>query len=122
MKASLVLFFIISLCAVSPSQAQERKDVFSSVLRKYVIERDIANAGKLSEQELRNVATQSCTTMKKMTQNVQWVQSYVTDNKVYCVYLAENEEVIREHAKLAGFPANKISEVKTTIDPTFALK
>ncbi len=122
MKASLMLFIVMSLCTVAPGQAQERKDLPSKVLRKYVIERDIADAGKLSEQELRGVATQSCTTIKKMTQNVQWVQSYVTDNKVYCVYLAENEEALREHAKLAAFPANKISEVKTTIDPTFALK
>lgn len=122
MKASLMLFMIVSLCAVSYSQAQERKDLTSTALRKYVIERDIPNAGKLGEKELRGIATQSCTTIKKMTQNVQWVQSYVTDNKVYCVYLAENEEVLREHAKLAGFPANKISEVKTIIDPTFALK
>ena len=94
----------------------------AKILHKFVIEREIPNAGKLSSAELQGIATQSCTTIDKMADPVQWVQSYVTDNKVYCVYLAENEEAIKTHAKLAGFPANKISEVKTIIDPTSAKK
>ena len=87
---------------------------------KYVIERDIPNAGELSAQELQAISQKSCGVLNNMGPQIQWVQSYVTDDKVYCVYIAPNEEMVREHARQGEFPANKVSEVKTIIDPTTA--
>ncbi|HET9417869.1 MAG TPA: DUF4242 domain-containing protein [Chthoniobacterales bacterium] len=87
---------------------------------KYVIEREIPNAGKLSESELQGISQKSCGVLRNLGPQIQWVQSYVTDDKVYCVYIAPNEEMVREHAKQGGFPANRVSEVKTVIDPTTA--
>lgn len=87
---------------------------------KYVIERELAGAGNLSPQELRGVAQKSCGVLKNQGPQIQWVQSYVTGDKVYCIYIAPNEEMIREHASQGGFPANRISEIKTIIDPTTA--
>ena len=84
---------------------------------KYVIERDIPGAGKLTPQELQGIAQRSCGVLKNLPQ-LQWVQSYVTDDKVYCVYIAPNEEMVREHASRGGFPANRVSEVRNIIDPT----
>jgi hypothetical protein len=85
---------------------------------KYLIERDIPGAGKLSDQELHAVSQKSCSVLNRLGPQIQWVQSYVTDDKVYCVYIAPNEEMIRRHAQEGGFPANRISEIKTVIDPT----
>lgn len=87
---------------------------------KYVIEREIPNAGNLSNAELQSISQTSCNVLNNLGTQIQWLQSYVTDDKVYCVYIAPNEELIREHAAQGGFPANKISEVKTIIDPTTA--
>ena len=87
---------------------------------KYVIEREIAGAGKLTLEELQGISQTSCGVLQKLGPQIQWVQSYVTDDKVYCVYIAPNEEIIREHAAQGGFPANRISEVKSVIDPTTA--
>ena len=85
---------------------------------KYVIERDIPNAGKLSAEELQAISAKSCGVLRQMGPQIQWLQSYVTDNKIYCVYIAPNEAAVREHAQKGGFPANKISEVRSIIDPT----
>jgi uncharacterized protein DUF4242 len=85
---------------------------------KYVIERDLPGAGKLSPQELRGIAQKSCGVLSKMGPEIQWVHSYVTGDKIYCVYIAANEQMVREHAKQGGFPANRVSAVKTMIDPT----
>ena len=85
---------------------------------KYVIEREIPQAGKLSPQDLQSISQTSCVVLQKMGPQIQWLQSFVTEDKVYCVYIAPNEDAIREHASLGGFPANRISEVKTVIDPT----
>lgn len=85
---------------------------------KYIIERDIPGAGDLSGSDLQGISQKSCSILKKMGPEIQWLESYVTGDKVYCKYIAPNEEAIREHAKQGGFPANRISEVKTTIDPT----
>jgi hypothetical protein len=87
---------------------------------KFVIEREIPNAGKLSAQDLQAISQKSCGVLNQMGSQVQWVQSYVTDDKIYCVYIAPNEEMVREHARQGGFPANQVSEVKTVIDPTTA--
>ena len=87
---------------------------------KYVIEREIPGAGNLSSAELQGVAQTSCNVLKEMGPQIQWVESYVMDDRVYCVYIAANEELIREHARQGGFPANRISEVHAIIDPTTA--
>ena len=87
---------------------------------KYVIEREIPGAGNMSPQDLQAVSQKSCSVLQDMGPQIQWVQSYVTGDKIYCVYIAPNEEMIREHAKQGGFPANRISEIKSMIDPTTA--
>jgi len=87
---------------------------------KYVIERDIPGAGKLSAQELKGISQKSCGVLSGMGPQIQWQQSYVTGDKVYCVYIAPNEDMVREHARQGGFPANRVSEVKSVIDPTTA--
>jgi len=85
---------------------------------KYVIEREIAGAGDLTPEQLQAIAQKSCDVLRVMGPEIQWVQSYVTDSKVYCVYIAPSEQLIREHAKRGGFPANRISLVHEIIDPT----
>jgi hypothetical protein len=87
---------------------------------KFIIERDIPGAGQLSKGELQGVAQTSCGVLNNMGPAIQWVESYVTDDKVYCVYIAPNEEMIRQHAQSGGFPANRISRIKTMIDPSTA--
>jgi Protein of unknown function (DUF4242) len=87
---------------------------------KYVIEREIPDAGKSSPEDLRAAAQKSCAVLQKLGTDIQWVQSYITDDKVYCVYIARDEQLVREHAKLGDFPANRISEVRTIIDPATA--
>ena len=87
---------------------------------KYVIEREIPGAGDMSPQELQAVSQKSCSVLQNLGPQIQWLQSYVTADKIYCVYIAPNEEMIREHASQGGFPANRISEIKTMIDPTTA--
>ncbi|HWP30583.1 MAG TPA: DUF4242 domain-containing protein [Fimbriimonadales bacterium] len=87
---------------------------------KYVIERELPGAGKLSPQELQAISQKSCSILRNLGPEIQWLHSYVSGDKIYCVYIAPNEELIREHAEKGGFPANRISEVKTIIDPTTA--
>jgi hypothetical protein len=87
---------------------------------KYVIEREIPGAGNMSPQELQGASQKSCGVLRNLGPQIQWVHSYVTADKLYCVYIAPNEEMIREHAQQGGFPANRISEIKTMIDPTTA--
>lgn len=86
----------------------------------YVIERDMPGVGKLGAGDLKAASQTSCSVIRDLGPQIQWVQSYVTDNKIYCIYRAPNEEVIREHAQRGGFPANKISQVRSHIDPTTA--
>jgi hypothetical protein len=87
---------------------------------KYVIERELPGAGKLTPQELQAVSQKSCSVLRNLGPSIQWVHSYVTDDKIYCIYNAPNEKMIRDHATQGGFPANRISEVRTIIDPTTA--
>lgn len=86
----------------------------------YVIEREMPGAGQLSAEDLKMASQASCMVLRELGPQIQWVHSYVTDNKIYCVYRAPNELMIREHAQRGGFPANKISQVRRTIDPTTA--
>ncbi|MEO6211087.1 MAG: DUF4242 domain-containing protein [Gemmatimonadaceae bacterium] len=89
---------------------------------KYVIEREIPGAGKLTAEQLQGISQTSCNVLGELGPSINWVESYVTDDKIYCVYIAPNEEMVREHAKKGGFPANKVSEVRAVIDPTTAEK
>jgi len=86
----------------------------------YVIEREIPDAGKLSADQLQGISQTSCGVLNNLGPEIQWVQSYVTDNKIYCIYRAPNEEIIREHARQGGFPANSVKRVVSIIDPTTA--
>jgi hypothetical protein len=87
---------------------------------KYVIEREIPGAGNLTPDQVQAISQKSCSVLNKLGPKIQWLHSYVTADKIYCVYIAPNEEMVREHAKQGGFPANRISEVKLVIDPTSA--
>ncbi len=87
---------------------------------KYLIEREISGASKLSPEELRGISQKSCGVLRNMGPQIQWVQSYVTDDKIYCVYIAPNEDAVREHASRGGFPANRVSRISSIIDPTTA--
>jgi hypothetical protein len=87
---------------------------------KYVIERELPGAGKLTPQQLQAVSQTSCGVLRKLGPEIQWVHSYVTQDKIYCIYIAPNEALIREHATQGGFPANRISEIASIIDPTTA--
>jgi hypothetical protein len=87
---------------------------------KYVIEREIAGAGKLPKQELQAISQKSCSVLRELGPQIQWIQSYVTDDKIYCVYIAPDEATVRAHAQKGGFPANSVVRVRTVIDPTTA--
>lgn len=87
---------------------------------KYLIERELPGVGDLSPDQLRAISQKSCSVLNKLGPQIQWIQSYVTGDKIYCVYRAPNEDLVREHAKQGGFPANKISEITSVIDPSTA--
>ena len=87
---------------------------------KYLIEREIPGAGKMSASDLRAISQRSCAVIRNLGPDVQWVESFVTDDKVYCIYIASDAEIIRKHAEQGGFPANRISEIKGIIDPATA--
>ena len=87
---------------------------------KYVIERGVAGAGKWSPQERQAVAQKSNAVLRELGPDIEWVESYVSDDKIYCIYIAANEDIVREHARKGGFPADRISQVRTIIDPTTA--
>jgi hypothetical protein len=87
---------------------------------KYVIERDIPKVGDITADEVIAISQKSCSVLNSLGPKIQWLHSYVTQDKIYCVYIAANEEMVREHARQGGFPANRISEVKMMIDPTSA--
>jgi hypothetical protein len=87
---------------------------------KYVIERELPGAGKLTAQQLNAISQKSCSVLKGLGPQIQWLESYVTDDKIYCVYIAPNEAMVLEHAKQGGFPANRVSQIRRMIDPTTA--
>jgi hypothetical protein len=87
---------------------------------KYVIERELPGAGQLPADTLKAISQKSCSVLQGLGPQIQWVQSYVTDDKIYCIYIAPNKEMVLEHAKQGGFPANSVAEVRTMIDPTTA--
>ncbi len=87
---------------------------------KFVIERELPGAGSLTIEQLQGVSEKSCSVLRNLGPQIQWVQSFVTDNKIYCIYIAQDEEIVREHAKQGGFPANSVAQVRRVIDPTTA--
>ena len=87
---------------------------------KYLIERNIPNAGKLSPEELQGISQKSCSVLENLGPQIQWVQSYVTDDKITCVYIAPNADIVRQHAQQGGFPADSVKEIRAIIDPTTA--
>ena len=92
----------------------------SNEMKTYLIERDIPDAGKLTPEQLKGISQKSCSVLNEMGPDIQWVQSYVTGDKIYCVYKAKNEELIKEHATKGGFPANAIMEISSVISPATA--
>lgn len=118
------MLLVIILFAASPSFAQTTSNTSTStkspVMKTYLIEREIPDAGKLTADQLKTVSQTSCTVLKEMGPKIEWIHSYVTANKIVCIYKAENEELIREHAKKGGFPANAIHEIANVISPATA--
>jgi len=104
----------------TPSPQATSPQATKMQLHKFVIEREIPGAGKLSADDLQGISQKSCGVLKEMGPQIQWVKSYVCDDRIYCIYLATSAELLHEHAKRGGFPANRISEVRTMIDPTTA--
>jgi hypothetical protein len=114
----LLLAGFTSSAQTSASNSSET--IKTKPMKTYLIERDIPGAGKFTPEQLKAISQKSCAVLKEMGPEIEWVQSYVTGDKIFCVYKAENEELIREHAKKGGFPANKITEVVTGISPATA--
>ena len=102
------------------SGPEEASATDETTMRQYVIERDMPGVGDLTAADLQGASQKSCDVLRELGPDVQWVQSYVTDNKIYCIYRATDEDVIRKHAEMGGFPADRISVVRATIDPTTA--
>src|SRR5579862_2087519 len=104
----------------SNGQTVRHNSTQGGFMPKYVIERELPGAGKLTPQQLQAISQKSCGVLRNLGPEIQWVHSYVTADKIYCIYNAPNEQLIRDHASQGGFPANRISEVKSVIDPTTA--
>jgi len=116
----LGLLLFSGLAASAQTTSPNNSTTKTIEMKTYVIEREIPGAGKLTPEQLKGISQTSCGVLKEMGPSIQWVHSYVTGNKIYCIYKAENEQLIREHAKRGGFPANSISEVATVISPATA--
>jgi len=117
---AILLFSGYASIGQKATATNNSKTVNATEMKTYVIEREIPGAGKLTAAQLKGISQTSCGVLKEMGPRIQWIQSYVTGNKIYCIYKAENEELIREHAKKGGFPANSISEVSSVISPATA--
>ena|SRR6185503_14385220 len=120
------LFVAIMLLTGSTAMAQKSTSTNNSKtsnateMKTYLIEREIPDAGKLTAEQLKAISQTSCAVLKEMGPKIQWIQSYVTGNKIFCIYKAENEDLIREHAKKGGFPANNIIQIGSIISPATA--
>jgi len=117
---AIVLFTSMTAMAQTTTVTNASSKPNSAKMKTYLIERDIPNAGKLTPEQLKAISQKSCSVLQNMGPKIQWLQSYVTGDKIFCVYKAENEDLIREHAKEGGFPANVITEINTTISPATA--
>jgi|HubBroStandDraft_6_1064221.scaffolds.fasta_scaffold104418_4 hypothetical protein len=117
---AMLIFSAYVTMAQTTNATDNSKTTKSTTMKTYLIERDIPDAGKLTPDQLKSISQKSCSVLKEMGPEIQWIQSYVTGNKIFCVYKAENEDLIREHAKKGGFPANVITEISTVISPATA--
>lgn len=117
---AIALFTGFASMAQTKTVTNNSSTTKSATMKTYLIERDIPDAAKLTPEQLKSISQKSCSVLKDMGPQIEWIQSYVTNNKIFCVYKAENEELIREHAKKGGFPANVITEISTTISPATA--
>ncbi len=117
---TIMLFAGFASIAQTTTEKSNAKSNNAVKMKTYLIERDIPNAGKLTPEELKAISQKSCKVLKDMGPHIQWQQSYVTGDKIFCIYKAENEELIKEHAKKGGFPANSIVEVSSVISPATA--
>lgn len=117
---AIMLFAGFAATAQKTATTDNSKTTKATEMKTYVIEREIPGAGKLTAEQLKGISQTSCSVLKEMGPKIQWIHSYVTGNKIYCIYKAESEELIREHAKKGGFPANSVSEVATVISPATA--
>ena len=126
MKATLKVIMLLTLLMASASVFSQTaknstpKKEASKTMNTYVIEREIPDAGKLTAEELQGISQKSCTVLKELGPEIEWVHSYVTDNKIYCIYRAENEEILKTHALKGGFPINSVSRLSTMISPSTA--
>ncbi len=130
MKTRQMIFLMVgvllalSLVALSQTAKNDKNKPEESMNNKnmntYVIEREIPDAGKLNAEQLQGISQKSCTVLTELGPEIQWVHSYVTDNKIFCIYRAENEQILRTHAQKGGFPINKINKVSTVISPKTA--
>ena len=120
----LIIGIFLTASYASMAQTASTNDISKNqnkvIMKTYLIEREIPGAGKLTAEELKSISQTSCAVLKEMGPKIQWIQSYVTGNKIFCVYKAENEELIREHARKGGFPANSITEIGSVISPATA--
>ena len=116
----LVTFFTFASVTAAAQTEKKSSTQNTTTMKTYLIEREIPDAGKLTPEQLKGISQKSCDVLKEMGPKIEWQHSYVTGNKIVCIYKAENEELIREHAKKGGFPANKITEVGTVISPATA--
>ena len=117
---AFLLFTGYAAMAQKTTVADNSKTTNKTEMKTYLIEREIPDAGKLTAEQLKSISQTSCTVLKEMGPKIQWIHSYVTGNKIYCIYKAENEDLIREHAKKGGFPANSIIQIGTVISPATA--
>ncbi|MEP6611641.1 MAG: DUF4242 domain-containing protein [Mucilaginibacter sp.] len=117
---AIILFTSVTAMAQTTTVKDTSSKFNSAKMKTYLIERDIPNAGKLTPEQLKAISQKSCSVLQNMGPQIQWLQSYVTGDKIFCVYKAENEDLIREHAKQGGFPANVITEIATTFSPATA--
>jgi hypothetical protein len=122
---TITLMLLMLTLMVSAAFAQNQKSktetaMETKTMNTYVIEREIPDAGKLKAEDLQGISKTSCSVLKELGPDIQWLHSYVTDNKIFCVYKAENEEILKEHAKKGGFPINSIHKLSTVISPETA--
>lgn len=119
-KSLLLASLTLILAGTVPAKEQPQPETLPAGMNMYVIEREMPGAGKLTADELKGAAQKSCTVLRNLGPDITWLHSYVTGDKLYCVYLAPNEEMVREHAKEGGFPANSVKRVSTIIGPQTA--
>lgn len=118
--ALTALLFFTTIAAMAQTTTKSDNSKSDSKMKTYLIERDIPDAGKLTPEQLKAISQKSCSVLTEMGPKIEWIQSYVTGDKIFCVYKAESEDLIREHAKKGGFPANVITEIATVISPATA--